>query len=66
MQRVIGTFTDEPDVLAFINSNSAKALAHLGTSCPDHFIGRKFARCLWIGTQRRRWLNWKRRWMPRW
>jgi len=41
MQRVIGTFTDEPDVLAFINSNSAKALAHLGTSCPDHFIRTK-------------------------
>jgi len=40
-QRVIGTFTDEPDVLAFINSNAAQALAHLGTSCPDHFIRTK-------------------------
>jgi len=40
-QRVIGSFTDAPDVLAFINSHSAKELAHLGTSCPDHFIRTK-------------------------
>ncbi|MBB5064807.1 bifunctional rhamnulose-1-phosphate aldolase/short-chain dehydrogenase [Granulicella mallensis] len=40
-QRVIGSFTDAPDVLAFVNSNSAKQLAHLGTSCPDHFIRTK-------------------------
>ena len=40
-QRVIGTFTDAPDVLAFINSHSAQQLAHLGTSCPDHFIRTK-------------------------
>lgn len=40
-QRVLGSFTDAPDVLAFVNSNSAKALAHLGTSCPDHFIRTK-------------------------
>jgi len=40
-QRVIGTFTDAPDVLAFINSHSAAKLAHLGTSCPDHFIRTK-------------------------
>jgi rhamnose utilization protein RhaD (predicted bifunctional aldolase and dehydrogenase)/NAD(P)-dependent dehydrogenase (short-subunit alcohol dehydrogenase family) len=40
-QRVIGTFTDAPDVLAFINSHSAEQLAHLGTSCPDHFIRTK-------------------------
>jgi len=40
-QRVIGSFTDAPDVLAFVNSHSAKKLAHLGTSCPDHFIRTK-------------------------
>jgi rhamnulose-1-phosphate aldolase/alcohol dehydrogenase len=40
-QRTIGSFTDAPDVLAFVNSNSAKQLAHLGTSCPDHFIRTK-------------------------
>lgn len=40
-QRVIGSFTDVPDVLNFINSHSAQKLAHLGTSCPDHFIRTK-------------------------
>ncbi len=40
-QRVIGTFSDGPDVLSFINSHSARQLAHLGTSCPDHFIRTK-------------------------
>jgi rhamnose utilization protein RhaD (predicted bifunctional aldolase and dehydrogenase)/NAD(P)-dependent dehydrogenase (short-subunit alcohol dehydrogenase family) len=40
-QRVIGSFTDAPDVLAFVNSQSAQKLAHLGTSCPDHFIRTK-------------------------
>jgi NAD(P)-dependent dehydrogenase (short-subunit alcohol dehydrogenase family) len=40
-QRVIGSFTDAPDVLGFINSHSAQKLAHLGTSCPDHFIRTK-------------------------
>ena len=40
-QRVIGSFTDAPDVLTFINSHSAPKLAKLGTSCPDHFIRTK-------------------------
>ncbi len=40
-QRVIGSFVDTPDVLAFVNSHSAQQLAHLGTSCPDHFIRTK-------------------------
>jgi rhamnose utilization protein RhaD (predicted bifunctional aldolase and dehydrogenase)/NAD(P)-dependent dehydrogenase (short-subunit alcohol dehydrogenase family) len=39
--RSIGTFTDSDDVLNFVNSHSAKQLAHLGTSCPDHFIRTK-------------------------
>ncbi|MGC2398406.1 MAG: SDR family oxidoreductase, partial [Acidobacteriaceae bacterium] len=40
-QRMIGSFTDIPEVLQFINSHSAAELAHLGTSCPDHFIRTK-------------------------
>ncbi|GAC1420488.1 MAG: bifunctional rhamnulose-1-phosphate aldolase/short-chain dehydrogenase [Acidobacteriaceae bacterium] len=40
-QRWIGTFTDAPDVLEFVNSKQAQKLAHLGTSCPDHFIRTK-------------------------
>ena len=40
-QRVIGSFTDNPDVLDFVNSHSAQRLSHLGTSCPDHFIRTK-------------------------
>jgi rhamnose utilization protein RhaD (predicted bifunctional aldolase and dehydrogenase)/NAD(P)-dependent dehydrogenase (short-subunit alcohol dehydrogenase family) len=40
-QRMIGSFTDIPEVLDFINSHSASELAHLGTSCPDHFIRTK-------------------------
>jgi rhamnose utilization protein RhaD (predicted bifunctional aldolase and dehydrogenase)/NAD(P)-dependent dehydrogenase (short-subunit alcohol dehydrogenase family) len=40
-QRMIGSFTDIPEVLDFINSHSAAKLAYLGTSCPDHFIRTK-------------------------
>ncbi len=40
-QRMIGDFVDSPNVLAFVNSQHAKRLAHLGTSCPDHFIRTK-------------------------
>lgn len=40
-QRWIGSFTDAPQVLDFINSEHAEKLAHLGTSCPDHFIRTK-------------------------
>jgi rhamnose utilization protein RhaD (predicted bifunctional aldolase and dehydrogenase)/NAD(P)-dependent dehydrogenase (short-subunit alcohol dehydrogenase family) len=40
-QRWIGSFTDRPEVLEFVNSVSAKKLAQLGTSCPDHFIRTK-------------------------
>jgi rhamnose utilization protein RhaD (predicted bifunctional aldolase and dehydrogenase)/NAD(P)-dependent dehydrogenase (short-subunit alcohol dehydrogenase family) len=40
-QRMIGSFTDMPEVLEFINSHSAAKLAYLGTSCPDHFIRTK-------------------------
>ncbi len=40
-QRWIGSFTDAPAVLEFVNSEHAEQLAHLGTSCPDHFIRTK-------------------------
>jgi len=40
-QRRIGSFTDAPDVLEFVNSAQAQKLAYLGTSCPDHFIRTK-------------------------
>ena len=40
-QRWIGSFTDAPNVLEFVNSDNAEKLAHLGTSCPDHFIRTK-------------------------
>ena len=40
-QRMIGSFSDMPEVLDFVNSHSAAELAYLGTSCPDHFIRTK-------------------------
>ncbi|GGH00824.1 bifunctional rhamnulose-1-phosphate aldolase/short-chain dehydrogenase [Silvibacterium dinghuense] len=40
-QRWIGSFTDTEAVLDFANSAYAEQLAHLGTSCPDHFIRTK-------------------------
>src|ERR1700729_3565480 len=40
-QRWIGSFSDSPQVLEFLNSAQAEKLAHLGTSCPDHFIRTK-------------------------
>ena len=40
-QHMIGSFTDLPEVLRFVNSADAQELAHLGTSCPDHFIRTK-------------------------
>jgi rhamnose utilization protein RhaD (predicted bifunctional aldolase and dehydrogenase)/NAD(P)-dependent dehydrogenase (short-subunit alcohol dehydrogenase family) len=40
-QRLIGHFNNLPEVLRFINSKDAQQLAHLGTSCPDHFIRTK-------------------------
>jgi rhamnose utilization protein RhaD (predicted bifunctional aldolase and dehydrogenase)/NAD(P)-dependent dehydrogenase (short-subunit alcohol dehydrogenase family) len=40
-QRVIGAFSAQPEILRFVNSLDAPSLAHLGTSCPDHFIRTK-------------------------
>jgi rhamnulose-1-phosphate aldolase/alcohol dehydrogenase len=40
-ERKIGHFTDTPAVMEFVNSRDLKALAALGTSCPDHFLRTK-------------------------
>jgi rhamnose utilization protein RhaD (predicted bifunctional aldolase and dehydrogenase)/NAD(P)-dependent dehydrogenase (short-subunit alcohol dehydrogenase family) len=40
-RKMIGHFSDLPEVLGFVNSQDAEKLAHLGTSCPDHFIRTK-------------------------
>jgi rhamnose utilization protein RhaD (predicted bifunctional aldolase and dehydrogenase)/NAD(P)-dependent dehydrogenase (short-subunit alcohol dehydrogenase family) len=40
-RRMIGNFSDIPEVQRFVNAGEAKDLAHLGTSCPDHFIRTK-------------------------
>jgi rhamnose utilization protein RhaD (predicted bifunctional aldolase and dehydrogenase)/NAD(P)-dependent dehydrogenase (short-subunit alcohol dehydrogenase family) len=40
-QRWIGSYSDLPQVLDFVNSAHAADLSHLGTSCPDHFIRTK-------------------------
>jgi rhamnose utilization protein RhaD (predicted bifunctional aldolase and dehydrogenase)/NAD(P)-dependent dehydrogenase (short-subunit alcohol dehydrogenase family) len=40
-RRLIGNFSDLPEVVRFVNSTDAQVLAHLGTSCPDHFIRTK-------------------------
>jgi rhamnose utilization protein RhaD (predicted bifunctional aldolase and dehydrogenase)/NAD(P)-dependent dehydrogenase (short-subunit alcohol dehydrogenase family) len=39
--RMIGSFSDAPEVLRFVNSRDAGKLAALGTSCPDHFVRTK-------------------------
>src|SRR5579859_5657189 len=40
-RRMIGSFSSSAEVLRFVNSRDAQKLAHLGTSCPDHFIRTK-------------------------
>ena len=40
-RRFIANFSDDEDVLRFVNSVDAKELAFLGTSCPDHFVRTK-------------------------
>jgi len=39
--RLIGSFSALSEVVRFVNSADAPKLAHLGTSCPDHFIRTK-------------------------
>lgn len=40
-KRAIASWTDSPEILQFVNARDAATLAHLGTSCPDHFIRTK-------------------------
>jgi rhamnulose-1-phosphate aldolase/alcohol dehydrogenase len=40
-ERMVGHFTDSPEVLQYVNSKDMKRLAALGTSCPDHFLRTK-------------------------
>lgn len=40
-QKMIGHFTDDENVMQFINSNDLEKMAPLGTSCPDHFLRTK-------------------------
>jgi rhamnulose-1-phosphate aldolase/alcohol dehydrogenase len=40
-KKLIGHYSDLPEMLRFVNSRDAAALARLGTSCPDHFIRTK-------------------------
>ncbi len=41
VSNVFGHFEGGDDVMRFINSERAKALAYQGTSCPDHFVRTK-------------------------
>jgi rhamnose utilization protein RhaD (predicted bifunctional aldolase and dehydrogenase)/NAD(P)-dependent dehydrogenase (short-subunit alcohol dehydrogenase family) len=47
-RRLIGSFSDSPEVLRFVNAVDATPLSHLGTSCPDHFVRTKI-RPLFVG-----------------
>lgn len=40
-RRVIGHYNDLPEVLEFAGAKEAAQFAHLGTSCPDHFLRTK-------------------------
>ncbi|NYI71234.1 rhamnulose-1-phosphate aldolase [Naumannella cuiyingiana] len=40
-RRMVGHFTDSPEVLDFLAGEKLGALAELGTSCPDHFLRTK-------------------------
>jgi rhamnose utilization protein RhaD (predicted bifunctional aldolase and dehydrogenase)/NAD(P)-dependent dehydrogenase (short-subunit alcohol dehydrogenase family) len=40
-RRLIGSYSDHPDVMQFVDSERAERFAFLGTSCPDHFVRTK-------------------------
>ncbi len=40
-ERKIAHFTDDPAVLEFVGSERGRAMADIGTSCPDHFLRTK-------------------------
>ena len=41
--KMIGHFSDDQNVMEFINSNDLEHLAPMGTSCPDHFLRTKIS-----------------------
>jgi rhamnulose-1-phosphate aldolase/alcohol dehydrogenase len=41
--RMVGHFTDDDRVLAFMNSKDLDRLVPMGTSCPDHFLRTKIS-----------------------
>ncbi len=41
LNQMVGHFTDDSNLLDFINSHDLARLAPLGTSCPDHFLRTK-------------------------
>ena len=41
VNQMVGHFTDDDNVLSFINSYDLDRLAPMGTSCPDHFLRTK-------------------------
>ncbi|MFC7062202.1 bifunctional aldolase/short-chain dehydrogenase [Halobacillus seohaensis] len=40
-KRMIATYTDEDNVLEFVNSNAGKELSKVGAACPDHLVHTK-------------------------
>ncbi len=40
-RKVVGHFSDDREVLEFTGSRRFEELAHIGTSCPDHFLRTK-------------------------
>ncbi|MET0589249.1 MAG: bifunctional rhamnulose-1-phosphate aldolase/short-chain dehydrogenase [Novosphingobium sp.] len=43
VRRKLGHFSDDAEVLEFVNSHEFERLAAIGTSCPDHFLRTKIA-----------------------
>ncbi len=41
-RRVVGHFSDAPEVLEFLSGSESERLVELGTSCPDHLLRTKF------------------------
>jgi rhamnose utilization protein RhaD (predicted bifunctional aldolase and dehydrogenase)/NAD(P)-dependent dehydrogenase (short-subunit alcohol dehydrogenase family) len=40
-KRLIGSYSQDPNALEFVNSANAEQFAFMGTSCPDHFVRTK-------------------------
>ena len=50
---MVGHFTDDERVLAYVNSHDLERLAQKGTSCPDHFLRTKIRPMVLTGTSRK-------------